>query len=112
MDSCLQASLEEIQRATEGMSADQLAWHPPGKWSSADILEHLTLTFTGTAKGMRRVLVDDGVRVFGPGSGSQACGETGEGRLVEPALARRLGPDLEPRRRRHRTPRHQVVPEH
>ena len=26
-----------------------------------------------------------GVQVFGPDSGSQACGETGEGRMMEPA---------------------------
>lgn len=31
-----------------------------------------------------RQLADDGVRVFGPGSGSQACGEVGEGRMLEP----------------------------
>ena len=31
-----------------------------------------------------RQLIDDGVRVFGPGSGSQACGEVGEGRMLEP----------------------------
>ena len=30
-------------------------------------------------------LVTDGVRVFGPASGSQACGEVGEGRMLEPA---------------------------
>jgi len=60
MDSRLQKTLEEIQRATEGMSVEQLAWHPEGKWSSAEILEHLTLTFSGTVKGMRRVLAGDG----------------------------------------------------
>lgn len=29
-------------------------------------------------------LRDDGVRVLGPGSGAQACGEVGEGRMLEP----------------------------
>src|SRR5204863_2835781 len=29
-------------------------------------------------------LVADGVVVLGPGSGDQACGETGEGRMLEP----------------------------
>jgi phosphopantothenoylcysteine decarboxylase / phosphopantothenate---cysteine ligase len=29
-------------------------------------------------------LRDDGVRIFGPASGSQACGETGMGRMLEP----------------------------
>lgn len=28
-------------------------------------------------------LVDDGVTVFGPGSGAQACGEVGDGRMLE-----------------------------
>ncbi len=31
-----------------------------------------------------RVLSDDGVRLIGPDSGDQACGETGEGRMMEP----------------------------
>ena len=56
MNSYLQKTLEEIQRATAGMTAEQLTWHPQGKWSSAEILEHLTLTFSGTVKGMRKVL--------------------------------------------------------
>ena len=30
-------------------------------------------------------LVDDGVTVFGPGSGAQACGEVGDGRMLEAA---------------------------
>ncbi|HEX7062908.1 MAG TPA: bifunctional phosphopantothenoylcysteine decarboxylase/phosphopantothenate--cysteine ligase CoaBC [Woeseiaceae bacterium] len=38
----------------------------------------------------RRMLEERGVRVFGPGSGGQACGEFGEGRMLEPAeIARR-----------------------
>ena len=55
MDSLLKDALDEIQRATNGMTAEQLAWHPAGKWSAAEVLEHLTLTFVGTAKGMQRV---------------------------------------------------------
>jgi hypothetical protein len=45
-----------IERATAGMSAAQLAWHPEGKWCVAQVLEHLSLTYSGTAKGLRRVL--------------------------------------------------------
>ncbi len=38
------------------------------------------------------ILQGRGVQVFGPASGEQACGETGEGRMLEPAeLAQRLG---------------------
>ncbi|MDZ7825416.1 MAG: bifunctional phosphopantothenoylcysteine decarboxylase/phosphopantothenate--cysteine ligase CoaBC [Gammaproteobacteria bacterium] len=45
-----------------------------------------------------RTLAADGVRIWGPGSGAQACGDTGDGRMLEPAeLAQRvaalLGPD-------------------
>lgn len=38
----------------------------------------------------RRTLEERGVRVFGPGSGGQACGEFGEGRMLEPAEIARL----------------------
>ena len=59
MDSYLQQTFDEIQRATAGISAEQLAWHPEGKWSPAEILEHLTLAFSRTAQGMERALNND-----------------------------------------------------
>ena len=47
---------EAIERAVQGMSSDQLSWSPePGRWSTAEILEHLSITYGGTAKGMRKV---------------------------------------------------------
>jgi hypothetical protein len=47
---------QEVERVISGYS--ELAWHqaPPGKWTSAQIFEHLLLTYTGTTKGLRRVL--------------------------------------------------------
>jgi hypothetical protein len=45
-----------IASAIDGLSAEQLAWHPPQKWCAAEILEHLYLTYTGTTKGFGRVL--------------------------------------------------------
>lgn len=44
----------------------------------------------------RAVLEDRGVAVLGPGSGSQACGETGAGRMLEPEELAALitGPDF------------------
>ena len=60
MDSHLENAMNEIRRATVGMSAEQLAWHPDGKWSSVEILEHLTLAFAGTVKGMQRALLESG----------------------------------------------------
>jgi uncharacterized protein DUF1569 len=46
----------KIAAATAGLSAEQRARHRPGKWSAAEILEHLYLTYTGTIKGFERVL--------------------------------------------------------
>ena len=43
-----------------------------GMWSDAATQENL------------RILQQRGYRVFGPGSGDQACGETGPGRMLEP----------------------------
>lgn len=52
--------LDRLQKAmhTEisGLSADRLHWHPDGKWSTAEVLEHLYLTYTGTVKGFERLL--------------------------------------------------------
>ena len=68
----LQKALDEIESATREMSLEQLAWRPEGKWSSAQILEHLTLTFSGTVKGMQRILA---------GNGSGARGRSFKNRL-------------------------------
>ena len=40
----------------EGMSSEQMSWHPAEKWCAAQVLEHLYLTYTGTIKGFERVL--------------------------------------------------------
>ena len=47
---------QEVERVISGSS--ELNWRqaPPGKWTSAQIFEHLLLTYTGTTKGLRRVL--------------------------------------------------------
>ena len=56
MDSCLQRLQDAITHAVQGMSADDLAWHPEGKWCAAEVLEHLYLTYSGTVKGLERCL--------------------------------------------------------
>ena len=43
-----------------GMSDEQMTWAPEGKWSSANLLEHLALSFIITAKGCRMVLRQGG----------------------------------------------------
>jgi DinB superfamily len=55
MDSRLVTLRESLESAVDGMSAEQLRWHLPGKWSAAEVLEHLYLTYTGTIKGFEKV---------------------------------------------------------
>jgi hypothetical protein len=45
-----------LESAVEGMSGEQLSWHPPGKWCAAEVLEHLYLTYTGTTRGLEKVI--------------------------------------------------------
>jgi len=52
----LQHIQQAIDHAVRGMSSQQLAWHQNGKWSAAAILEHLSLTYSGTAKSLQRCL--------------------------------------------------------
>jgi hypothetical protein len=56
MDSYLQQLHDAITSATRGMTAEELTRHPVGKWSVAEVLEHLYLTYTGTVKGFERCL--------------------------------------------------------
>jgi hypothetical protein len=56
MDSRLEKLKQSLELAVEGMSSEQLSWHPPGKWCAAEVLEHLYLTYTGTIKGFERVM--------------------------------------------------------
>jgi hypothetical protein len=52
--------LERVRRAIDaavsGMSEEELMRHPPGKWSTAEILEHLCLTFSSTAPHLQKCL--------------------------------------------------------
>jgi Protein of unknown function (DUF1569) len=56
MDSRLEKLKEDLQSAVQGMPSEQLSWHLPGKWSAAEVLEHLYLSYTGTIKGFERVI--------------------------------------------------------
>ncbi len=56
MDPHLRRLRHELDDAVSGLDARQLDWHKPGKWSVAEILEHLYLTYTGTVKGCGRLL--------------------------------------------------------
>ena len=56
MDAHLAELQQTLQSATNGLSEQQLSWHPAGKWCIAEVLEHLYLTYTGTIKGFERAL--------------------------------------------------------
>jgi hypothetical protein len=56
MDLYLERLHDAITAATDGMTAEQLQRHEPGKWSVAEVLEHLYLSYTGTVKGLGRCL--------------------------------------------------------
>jgi hypothetical protein len=56
MDGRLENLKSDLQLAVEGMSNQELGWHPPGKWCAAEVLEHLYLTYTGTILGLERVM--------------------------------------------------------
>lgn len=56
MDFYLQRALDAVERETRGMPVEQLAWHREGKWSAAEVLEHLSLAFSSTSKAMERAL--------------------------------------------------------
>jgi len=47
---------QSLESAVEGMSSEQLSWHPPGKWCAVEVLEHLYLTYAGTIEGFERVM--------------------------------------------------------
>jgi len=56
MDLYLERLHDAIAEATRGMTAEELQRHAPGKWSAAEVLEHLYLSYTGTVKGLGRCL--------------------------------------------------------
>lgn len=56
MDPCLQRLTAALASATQGMTIEDLNRHPEGKWCAAEVLEHLSLTYTSTTKGFDRCL--------------------------------------------------------
>lgn len=57
MDSHLERVRQAIESAIAGMDSEQLGRHPrEGKWSPAEVLEHLSRTYSGTVKALQRAL--------------------------------------------------------
>lgn len=59
MDSRLEKLKENLESALEGLSSEQMSWHAPGKWSAAEVLEHLYLSYVGTINGFERLMKAD-----------------------------------------------------
>jgi hypothetical protein len=55
MDSHLEKLQQALSESLNGVSREEMSWHPPGKWCAAEVLEHLYLSYTGTVKGFERV---------------------------------------------------------
>jgi hypothetical protein len=56
MDSHLERLRKELESAMAGATPTELASGPEGKWSPAQILEHLWLTYRNTNKGIAKCL--------------------------------------------------------
>jgi hypothetical protein len=56
MDPYLSRLQRELSSELNCWKLDQMNWHPREKWCAAEILEHLYLTYTGTVKGVGRLL--------------------------------------------------------
>jgi hypothetical protein len=56
----MNAQLEDLRTAIDsviaGMTVEDLMGHPDGKWSAAEVLEHLSLTYAGTARAFGKCL--------------------------------------------------------
>ncbi len=56
MNSYLERLRQELEQATAGADATRLTKAPVGKWSAAQILEHLLHTYKGTNAGLKHCL--------------------------------------------------------
>ncbi len=80
------ASADFIARLAQGRADDLLATlclASAGPLAVAPAMNQQMWSQPATQDNLRR-LRQRGVHVFGPGSGGQACGETGPGRMLEP----------------------------
>ncbi len=80
------ATANTIARLTEGRADDLLTatcLASSSRIALAPAMNHVMWSSDATQKNIR-TLRERGLSFLGPASGSQACGETGEGRMLEP----------------------------
>jgi hypothetical protein len=101
MDSNLARLRQELEAAIAGMSDLSMAQAPVGKWSSAQILEHLFLTYKNTHRGLARCL-EKGTPLVTPATLKQRLGALlvvnlgympGGGKAPERAVPRGMPPE-------------------
>ena len=101
MDSNLARLRQELEAAITGMSDLSMAQAPVGKWSSAQILEHLFLTYKNTHRGLARCL-EKGTPLVTPATLKQRLGALlvvnlgympGGGKAPERAVPRGMPPE-------------------
>jgi len=80
------ATANSLSRLAEGKADDLLGaicLASKAKLAVAPAMNHVMWESSATQQNIQ-TLKDRAVEIFGPASGMQACGETGEGRLLEP----------------------------
>jgi len=80
------ATANSIARLTSGRADDLLSavvLASKAKLAIAPAMNHVMWAASATQQNIQ-TLKNDAVEIFGPASGSQACGDTGEGRMLEP----------------------------
>lgn len=68
MNAYLQSALDAIDDAAGTLPVDVIVRSAAGKWSIAEILEHLTLAFSANATAMEKALVSGELRARRPGA--------------------------------------------
>ncbi len=70
----LHRARQAIQETIRNLNPGQMSWHPEGKWSATEVLEHLCIAFSGTVRGLQRCL-DSGAPSATPPSLYQRFGK-------------------------------------
>ncbi|MBH5328428.1 bifunctional phosphopantothenoylcysteine decarboxylase/phosphopantothenate--cysteine ligase CoaBC [Eikenella sp. S3360] len=90
------ASANTLAKIAHGLADNLLATLAAARACPLAVAPAMNVEMWRNPANLRNIaqLQADGIAVFGPASGSQACGETGEGRMLEAAELAELLPDL------------------
>ena len=90
------ASANTLAKIAHGMADNLLSTLAAARACPLAVAPAMNVEMWRNPANLRNIaqLQADGITVFGPANGSQACGETGEGRMLEAAELAELLPDL------------------